>query len=61
MRACVFCGSSSGSSPAYAETATALGTALAAAGIGLVYGGGDVGLMGVVADATLAPAVRSWA
>ena len=54
MRVCVFCGSSRGSKPAYAEAATALGTALAASGTGLVYGGGDVGLMGVVADATLA-------
>jgi uncharacterized protein (TIGR00730 family) len=54
VRVCVFCGSSRGSSPAYAEVATELGTALAAEGVGLVYGGGDVGLMGVVADATLA-------
>jgi uncharacterized protein (TIGR00730 family) len=54
MRVCVFCGSSRGSSPAYADAATELGAALADAGIGLVYGGGDVGLMGVVADATLA-------
>jgi uncharacterized protein (TIGR00730 family) len=38
----------------YAEAAAELGAALAAAGVGLVYGGGDVGLMGVVADATLA-------
>ncbi len=54
MRVCVFCGSNRGSSPAYAEAATELGAALAASGVGLVYGGGDVGLMGVVADATLA-------
>jgi len=54
MRVCVFCGSSRGSSPAYAEAATELGTALAATGTGLVYGGADLGLMGVVADATLA-------
>jgi uncharacterized protein (TIGR00730 family) len=54
MRVCVFCGSSRGSSPSYAAAATELGTALAASGTGLVYGGGDVGLMGVVADASLA-------
>jgi uncharacterized protein (TIGR00730 family) len=40
--------------PAYADAATDLGSAFAAAGIGLVYGGGNVGLMGVVADAALA-------
>ena len=54
MRVCVFCGSARGSSPAYAEAAAELGAALAASGTGLVYGGGDVGLMGIVADATLA-------
>jgi hypothetical protein len=54
MRVCVFCGSSRGSSPAYAQAAAELGAALAASGTGLVYGGADVGLMGVVADATLA-------
>ena len=54
MRVCVFCGSSRGAKPAYAEAATTLGAALAASGTGLVFGGGDVGLMGVVADATLA-------
>jgi uncharacterized protein (TIGR00730 family) len=54
MRVCVFCGSSRGSSRAYAEAAAELGAALAASGTGLVYGGGNVGLMGVVADATLA-------
>jgi uncharacterized protein (TIGR00730 family) len=54
MRVCVFCGSSRGATPAYAAAATDLGTTLAAKGIGLVYGGGDVGLMGVVADAALA-------
>lgn len=51
---CVFCGSSSGTDPVYVETACALGAALAADGHGLVYGGGHVGLMGVVADAALA-------
>lgn len=53
-RICVFCGSSSGASPAYAEAAQAMGAALAARGLGLVYGGGNVGLMGVVADAAMA-------
>jgi len=51
---CVFCGSSPGHNPVYAALATQLGQALAQRGIGLVYGGGRVGLMGVVADATLA-------
>jgi len=51
---CVFCGASSGRSPAYAEAARELGTELAARGLGLAYGGGRVGLMGAVADATLA-------
>jgi uncharacterized protein (TIGR00730 family) len=50
---CVFCGSSSGSDPAYAEAARTLGRTLAERGITLVYGGGHVGLMGVVADAAL--------
>jgi len=55
MRAlCVFCGSSAGFDPAHAEAARALGSAIGAAGLGLVYGGGHVGLMGVVADAALA-------
>jgi uncharacterized protein (TIGR00730 family) len=53
-RICVFCGSSAGGRPAYAEAARALGRLLAAEGIGLVFGGGRVGLMGVVADAVLA-------
>ena len=50
---CVFCGSRSGTEAAYDEAARALGRALAAEGITLVYGGGRVGLMGVVADAAL--------
>lgn len=53
-RVCVYLGSSSGSSPAYAEAARALGDEIARGGAGLVYGGGDVGLMGVVADAAMA-------
>ena len=51
---CVFCGSSSGSDPVFREAAGSLGTAIAANGHELVYGGGHVGLMGVVADAALA-------
>ncbi|RJF93346.1 TIGR00730 family Rossman fold protein [Sphingomonas cavernae] len=49
----VFCGSSPGFDPAHREAAAALGRELASAGIGLVYGGGNVGLMGVLADAAL--------
>jgi uncharacterized protein (TIGR00730 family) len=50
-RVCVFCGASPGHDPAYAEAAAALGRAIAARGLGLVYGGGSVGLMGIVAKA----------
>src|SRR5438105_13418881 len=53
-RICVFCGSSAGSNPAYAQAAREMGQALADGGLGLVYGGGGVGLMGILADATLA-------
>jgi uncharacterized protein (TIGR00730 family) len=53
-RVCVFCGASSGRLPAYADAARAFGAALAGRGLGLVYGGGRVGLMGAVADAALA-------
>jgi uncharacterized protein (TIGR00730 family) len=52
-RICVFCGSAVGARPAYAEAARELGRVLAARGIGLVYGGGAVGLMGIAADAAL--------
>lgn len=52
-RLCVFCGSAPGRRPEYRASAIALGHALAGAGVGLVYGGGAVGLMGVVADAVL--------
>ena len=48
---CVFCGSRSGRNPRFAAEATALGTGLAQAGLRLVYGAGDVGLMGTVARA----------
>jgi hypothetical protein len=51
---CVFCGSRHGNRLEYREAAAALGKAIAARGRGLVYGGGNVGLMGVVADAVLA-------
>jgi len=53
-RITVFCGSSGGARPAYAEAARSLGRDLAQRGIGLVYGGGCVGLMGELADAALA-------
>jgi uncharacterized protein (TIGR00730 family) len=53
-RICVFCGSSFGNSPAFREHADRLGRAIARDKTGLVYGGGRVGLMGVVADAALA-------
>lgn len=52
-RLCVFCGSSGGRRPAYAAAARRLGEALAERGLGLVYGGGHVGLMGALADAVL--------
>ena len=52
-RICVFCGSSQGSRPEYGAATEELGTELARRNIGLVYGGGKVGLMGVLADAVL--------
>jgi uncharacterized protein (TIGR00730 family) len=52
-RVCVFSGSSLGARPDYADAASAVGRLLAASGITLVYGGASVGLMGVLADATL--------
>jgi uncharacterized protein (TIGR00730 family) len=51
---CVFCGANPGEDPAFVDAADALGTAIAAGGHELVYGGGRVGLMGVLADAVLA-------
>ena len=54
QRVCVFCGSSSGSLPTYAQAARDLGRLLAQHKIELVYGGGKVGLMGALADASLA-------
>ncbi len=50
---CVYCGSNTGADPAYAHAARALGAALAEAELTLVYGGGQVGLMGVLADAVI--------
>ncbi|MBX3602116.1 MAG: TIGR00730 family Rossman fold protein [Rubrivivax sp.] len=55
---CVYCGSRHGARPAYAEAARALGRAIGGQGWQLVYGGGAVGLMGEVADATLAAGGR---
>ena len=52
-RLCVFCGSSTGHRAMHADAARAMGAALARRGIGLVYGGGSIGLMGVLADAVL--------
>jgi len=49
-RACVFCGSSSGVRASYAQAAQAMGNALIRRGMGLVYGGGNVGLMGAIAE-----------
>lgn len=56
FRVCVFCGASSGSDPRYAEAARALGEAIGAAGYGLVFGGGNIGLMGETARAARAAA-----
>lgn len=54
MRVCVFCGSNPGRLPEYRAAAVAFGTLLAREGVGVVYGGASVGLMGAVADAALA-------
>jgi uncharacterized protein (TIGR00730 family) len=53
-RVCLFSGSNVGLDPAYAKAARSLSTALAESGIGLVYGGGNIGLMGIAADELLA-------
>lgn len=55
---CVYCGSSPGSLPEYAQAAAECGRLLAARGITLVYGGGNIGLMGILADAALAAGGR---
>jgi uncharacterized protein (TIGR00730 family) len=52
-RVCVFCGSKTGSRPAYADAARNLAKAIVGRGLGLVYGAGHIGLMGVLADAAL--------
>jgi hypothetical protein len=54
MRLCVYCGSNTGNVPAFADTARHLGSAFANRDIGMVYGGGSVGLMGIAADAAMA-------
>ena len=53
-RVCIYCGSSPGSLPEYAAAARHCGTVLAERGLTVVYGGGNVGLMGILADAALA-------
>ena len=53
-RVCVFCGSSAGTHPNYVSQMVRLGQAIAARGLELVYGGGRIGLMGVIADTVLA-------
>ena len=53
-RVCVFCGSAAGSRPVYAGSALQFGTLLASRGVELVYGGGHIGMMGILADAVLA-------
>src|SRR6476619_473981 len=52
-RVCVFCGSSRGDNPRYADAASQLGREMVRRGMGLAFGGGGVGLMGVIADAVL--------
>jgi uncharacterized protein (TIGR00730 family) len=52
-RVCVYCGSNFGNDPAFIKAAVSVGREMAAQGLGLVYGGGSVGLMGTVADAVL--------
>ncbi len=54
LRVCVFCGSSPGDEPAYLQSASETGRILTERGVGVVYGGGRVGLMGALADAALA-------
>jgi uncharacterized protein (TIGR00730 family) len=57
-RLCVFCGSSAGTRPEYADAARDLAAELARRRLGLVYGGGSVGIMGILADAALAAGVE---
>lgn len=58
MQVCVFCGSSTGTDPAYRNAAEHVGRTLAERGIGLIYGGAAAGTMGVLADAALAAGGR---
>lgn len=58
LRVCVYCGARRGHRPVFAEAAAAFGRTLAERGMELVYGGGGVGLMGVLADAVLAAGGR---
>ncbi len=53
MNICVFCGSSKGLNPVYSDSARELGELIAAKGHTLIYGGGNIGLMGIVADTVL--------
>jgi uncharacterized protein (TIGR00730 family) len=53
MNICVFCGSATGINPVYAEAAKELGQSMASSSIRLIYGGGNIGLMGIVADAVM--------
>lgn len=59
-RLAVYCGSAPGADPAFAEAARATGHALATRGIDLVYGGGKLGLMGLVADAAIAAGGKTY-
>ncbi len=58
MNVCVYCGARRGNNPLFVEAAQAFGRSLGAAGHSLVYGGGRVGLMGAVADASLSAGGR---
>lgn len=58
QRLCVYCGSAAGHDAVYAKAARELGLAIAQRGMSLVYGGGHVGLMGIVADAVLAAGAK---
>lgn len=58
LHICVFCGSASGRAPEFADHAARLGTAIAARGATLVYGGASIGLMGIVANAALSAGGR---
>src|ERR1700743_2986031 len=56
---CVYCGSSNGANPVYAEAAHAFGRALVEANLALIYGGGKVGLMGMIADSVMTAGGRA--